>query len=422
MKVTVCVKLSSFWSGAERQSATIPPTVFGGGSIQLARVFGIRIGVDPSWFLILFVIIWSLSGYYGDIFPGEESKSYLLAAASGMLFFLCILLHELGHAVVAKRNGIGIIGIDLWALGGVAKMERDTDSPGVEFRVAAAGPLVTLVIAGAGFAALLLIAGAGEALDAGSFELQSSESSGSEEVLAVVGYLTFINAALLVFNLIPAFPLDGGRIARSIAWRLTGDRTRATRLAARLGRGFSYLMVGAGIFLVFQDQVFSGIWLAVVGVFLGGAARSAELQTELTSRIEGLRVSDVMDAQPVAVPAELPLDRAFDEFFLRYGYPWFPVVDAEGRLVGLVAREAVEGITEAARGGRTVASVMAADPEGDHSGLRVGTEEPLEGMLGLDGLTRLGAIMAVDPDGRLRGIVTIDQVRKELAPGPAVQQ
>jgi len=410
----------AFLSG-ERQSGTIPHTVFGGGSIQLARVFGIRIGVDPSWFLILFVIIWSLSGYYGDIFPGEEGKSYALAAASGLLFFLCILLHELGHAVVAKRNGIGIIGIDLWALGGVAKMEKDTDSPGLEFRVAAAGPLVTLAIAAAGFGAGMLVAGVGHTLEAGSFDLQGGDSGGSEEVLAVLGYLTFINAVLLVFNLIPAFPLDGGRIARSIAWKLTGDRTRATRIAARLGRGFSFVMVGAGIFLVFQDQVFSGIWLAVVGVFLGQAARSAELQSKFTSRIEGVRVSDVMDAQPVALPAELPLDRALDEFFLRYRYPWFPVVDACGRLTGLVVREAVEGVPDAARAGRTVASVMAADPDSGSSGLRVGVEEPLEDVLGLDGLTRLGAIMAVDPDGRLRGIVTMDQVRRALAPEPALE-
>jgi Zn-dependent protease len=382
----------------------------GGGSIQLARIFGIRIGVDASWFLILFVIVWSLSGYYADIFPGDDAKSYLLAVISGLLFFVCILLHELGHALVARRNGLGIIGIDLWALGGVAKLERDSDSAGVEFRVAVAGPVVTLVIAAVCFAAGTLIGGTGDALDAGQFDLSSND-----EVLAVLGYLTFINGLLLVFNLIPAFPLDGGRIARALAWRITGDRTRATRIAARVGRGFSFVMVGVGVFLVFQNRVFDGIWLAVVGMFLGQAARSAELQTELTSRIEGLRVSDVMDAEPVAVPGELTLDRAEDEYFLRYGYPWFPVVDGLGRLTGLVTRAAVEGLPEAIRGGRTVASVMASDTDGE-SRLRVGTEEPLEAVLGKEPLIRLGAMMAVDGEGRLRGIVTADQVRRALQP------
>jgi Zn-dependent protease len=386
----------------------------GGGSVQVARIFGIRIGVDASWFLILFVIIWSLSGYYGDIFPGEDAKSFLLAAASGLLFFLCILLHELGHALVAMRNGVGILGIDLWMLGGVAKLERDTDSAGVEFRVAVAGPLVTLAIALACFGVGTLVAGTDEALDAGQFDLASSD-----ELLAVLGYLTFINAILLVFNLIPAFPLDGGRIARSIAWRLSGDRTRATRFAARLGRGFAILMVGIGVFLVLQDHVFDGIWLAVIGIFLAQASRSAEVHTEITSRIEGLRVSDVMDAEPVAIPADLPLDRAAGEFFLRYGYPWFPVVDGDGRLAGLVTREAVDSVAEAARAGRTARSVMAADLDSHGSGFRVGTEEPLEVLLGLEGLARLGAIMAVDPEGRLRGIVTTDRVRRALQPKTA---
>ena len=398
--------------GHARQSATIRRTVFGGGSsFQLARIFGIRIGVDLSWFIVLFVIIWSLSGYYGDIFPGEDGKAYVLAAVSGLLFFVCILLHELGHALVARRNGIGIAGIDLWALGGVAKLERDTDSAGVEFRVAAAAPLVLLLIAAAGLGVVTLIAGADKALDAGNFELASND-----EALAVLGYLTFINVLLLVFNLIPAFPLDGGRIARAAAWRVTGDRTRATRIAARVGRGFSYLMVAAGVFLVLQDQVFDGVWLAVVGIFLGQAARSAELQTELTSRIEGVRVSDVMDANPVAVAAQMPLDRAFDEFFLRYGYAWFPVVHDDGRLAGLIARGAVEGVPEADRAARTVDSVMPADADAEGSEFRVGTDEPLETLLGREGLARLGAIMAVDRDGRLRGIVTTDRVQRALQP------
>src|ERR687896_54029 len=136
--------------------------MLGGGSIQLARVFGIRIGVDVSWFFVLFLIIWSLSGYYQDVFPGEDTKAFVLAVVSALLFFLSVILHELGHAVVAMRNGIGISGIDLWLFGGVAKMQRDTDTPGVEFRVAVAGPVVTLLIAAACLGAGALIEGAGD--------------------------------------------------------------------------------------------------------------------------------------------------------------------------------------------------------------------------------------------------------------------
>jgi CBS domain-containing protein len=236
-------------------------------------------------------------------------------------------------------------------------------------------------------------------------------------VLSVLGFLAFVNATLLVFNLIPGFPLDGGRIARAIAWQVTGDRTRATRFAARLGRIFSLLMMGAGIFLFLRGDVVGGIWLGFIGFFLGQAARSAEFQTEITSRIEGVLVSDVMDAEPVAVPATLPLDRALDEYFLRYGYPWFPVVDPDGRLSGLVTREAAEGVPEAVRPSRAVASVMAASTDRGRSALQVGLEEPLESLLGREGLQRLGAIMAVDPEGRLRGVVTVDQVRRALQEG-----
>ena len=380
--------------------------MFGGGSIKLARIYGIRIGVDPSWFIVFFLIIWFLSDLYGEAFPGDEAKSYALAVATALLFFFSVLLHELGHAVVAKRNGIGIAGIDLWLLGGVARMERDTDSPGLEFRVAAAGPLVTLLIAAGCFGAGTLIAGASETLDAGSFDPENHN-----ELLAILGYLSLINVLLLLFNLIPAFPLDGGRIARAVAWKITGDRTRATRFAATVGRVFAFAMVAGGILLIVYGVFFTGAWLAFVGYTIGQSARTAVFQSVLTSRIEGLRVADVMDSDPVSVPADATLDRAYEERFLRYGYPWFPVVDSEGRLVGLVTSESIEALPEEERPARTVATVMAGNPG---SGLRVGTEQPLEELLGLDGLARLGAIMAVDSDGRLRGIVTADRLRSAL--------
>jgi Peptidase family M50/CBS domain len=273
--------------------------------------------------------------------------------------------------------------------------------------VAIAGPLVTLAIAALCFGIGTLTANAPDALRASGFE-----TGAFGEVTAVLGYLTSINLLVLVFNLIPGFPLDGGRIARAIAWWRTGDRNRATRFAARLGRGAGWLMVGLGVLLFLRGSVLGGLWLAFIGIFLSQAARSAEMQTAVADRIEGLRVADVMDAEPVAIPEVLALDRARDEFFLRYGWPWFPVVDGSGRLVGIVSREAVDSVGPE-RGFEPVGSVMArAD---DVSGLRVRLEEPLETLLGREGLARLGAIMAVDGDGVLRGIVTIDRMRRALA-------
>jgi Zn-dependent protease len=379
--------------------------VFGGGSIQLARVFGIRIGVDVSWFLVLFLIIYTLSDHYRDV--GAGSGAFLLATVSALLFFLSILLHELGHAVVAIRNGIPIAGIDLWLFGGVAKLERDTDSPGVEFRVAVAGPLVTLAIAAVCFGIGMWISSPEEVLEGAVYD-----SSVGTQATAVLGYLTSINVIVLVFNLIPGFPLDGGRIARAIAWKVTGDRNRATRFAAILGRGAGWLMIGLGVLLAVSVDVLGGVWLAFIGLFLAQAARSAQAQADFAGRIEHLRVSDVMDAEPIAIPRDLPLDRAEEEFFLRYGWPWFPVVDELGRLVGVVSREAVSSVPEHERPGRPIASVMARD-DGD-SGLRARVEDPLESLLGQESLGRLGAVMAVDRDGVLRGVVTIERLRRAL--------
>jgi Zn-dependent protease len=374
--------------------------VFGGGSIQLARVFGIRIGVDLSWLIVLFLIIWSLSDYFGD---------FGLAVIGAFLFFGSILLHELGHAVVAIRSGIPIVGIDLWLFGGVAKMERDTDSPGVEFKVAIAGPIVTLVIAAVCFGIGSLIANANDV-----FQTTSFDNPAASDAVAVLGWLAFVNFWLLVFNLIPGFPLDGGRIARAIAWWRTGDRNRATRFAARLGRGFAYLMMGAGAVLFVQGSLVSGVWLVFIGIFLNQAARSAEVQSAISGRIAGLRVADVMDAEPVALPADLPLGRAEEDYFLRYGWPWFPVVDRSGRLVGVITREAVEGMPPEDRARRTVSQAMAPVEAG--SGLRVRLEEPLETLFAKEALARLGALMAVDSDGVLRGVVTVGQLRRALRP------
>jgi Zn-dependent protease len=385
-----------------------------GRSIQLGRFFGIRVGANPSWFVVLFLLIWLLTGQYKDAFPGHDTKAFLLATASALLLFLCVLLHEFGHALVARRNNVPIVGIELWLFGGIATMSREPDTPGAAFRIAAAGPFVTFLIAAGAWLAGSVIWGGHAFLDAAVL----TERSGYSSAQVLLGYVALVNAGLLVFNLIPGYPLDGGAILRAIAWWRTGDRVRATRFAARTGRFAAYVIMAFGVYVAIRGAVFTGIWFLLIGNFFVQAARGTEMQTQITSQLQGLSVADVMDAEPVAVPSGAKLDRVLDEFFLRYRWPWFPVTDPTGHFLGLVIREKVDEVPEGLRPDWTVDEVMSQDAEGS---LRVLTDAPLESLLGREGLRTLGALMAVDGDGVLRGVVTLDQVRRALQPAsPAV--
>jgi Zn-dependent protease len=377
----------------------------GTGSIQLARIFGIRIGASPSWFVVLFILIIGLSSSYTDRY--SDSTAYGIAVASAALFFVSLTLHELGHALVARRNGIGIAGIDLWFFGGIAKLTRDSSSPGEEFRVSAAGPAVTLLIIVVCVVAGIAITGSNDFLDA--VALNANPAPG----MALLGWLALVNAFLFVFNMVPAFPLDGGRIAKAVAWKITGDRNRGTRFSARLGQGFSYVLIGGGIYLLIVGDAYTGLWFIVLGWFLGQTATGAVASSRFSERLQGVTVADVMDTQPVWVPGDTTVLQAQDEFFLRYRWPWFPVADpASGRFLGLLHQHRVDGAVEEGRPALPVADVV--DPEADEA-FRVRDDTPIEQLVGSEGLRSLGALMVIDRDDRLRGVVTVEQVRRALS-------
>ncbi len=379
--------------------------MLGGSSFALGRIFGIRIGVNASWFLILFLFIFWLSRSFTKIL-GDETVGYAAAVGAAVLFFGSIVLHELGHALAARRSGIEVSGIDLFFFGGVMKMNRDTDTPGKEFAVAIAGPLVTLGIVVVGTVVGIALAGSQEFLDAARLD----GGAPSDVALLLVSFLVTMNAVLLVFNLVPAFPLAGGRIARAAAWKLTGDRGKATRFAATVGQGFAVLMVGLGIYLSLTGEIFDGLWLAVLGWLLGRSARAAVVQTDFTERLEGVTVADIMDAEPVTIPAELPAGRALDEFFLRYRWPWFPVVDAAQRFRGLLERDKADEVPEPSRASSQVGELV----DLDEKSLYVSEDAPLDTLLGNASLRRFGALMAVDAEGRLSGVITQEQVGRAL--------
>jgi Zn-dependent protease len=382
--------------------------MLGFGSLPLGRLFGIRIGVNASWFLVLFLFIYLLSESFSDTLGGDDTTAFAAAVAAALLFFGSIVLHELGHALAARRSGIDVAGIDLFFFGGIMKMSRDTDSPGTEFKVAVAGPLVTLGIVVAGALLGMAIAGGPDRL----WEIAVLEDGTTPGIaLLLLSFLVTMNVGLLAFNLVPAFPLDGGRIARAAAWRVTGDRAKATRFSARIGQGFGLLLIAVGVWFALTRSMLDGLWLIVLGWLLSQAARAAVVQSAFTERLAGVTVADIMDAEPVTIPADLPAARAYEEFFLRFqGWDWFAVVEPDGRYVGVAHRAAVTHAAEGLEGATAARELVGA--AGAESQVR--EDAPLEALLGSESLRRLGALMAVDPDGRLRGVVTVEQVSRAL--------
>jgi Zn-dependent protease len=377
------------------------------GSVKLMNLFGIRIGVDGTWFLILFLMIFWLTGPVRQTLHSSDGVAYITAVATALLFFGSLVVHELGHALVARRQGIQVRRIELFLFGGLTQMSRDAATPGEEFKIAAAGPAATLGFVVMCLAIDLAIVGPHRITHAAELD----NTVRITPVLFSLSWLLLMNILILIFNLIPAFPLDGGRIARAAVWRVTGEKRRGTQAAAQLGRAFAVLLGGFGVFLLLDGYGFTGLWLVMIAFLLGQSARGALVQTALTERIEGVRVSDVMDRQPVAIPSGTPVSQALDEFFLRYGWSWFPVTDQAGHFLGISRQERLQAAHDGGEGWLTVGAVLDA---GSASNWRVDENRPLTEVLSSESLGRLGALMAVDAEGVLRGVLTVEQVRRAL--------
>ena len=296
-------------------------------SIRIGRIAGIQIGLHPSWFVIALLITYSFAeGQLPHDYPGWQPASYWLAGGViSLLFFASVLAHELSHALVALRLGLRVRGITLFIFGGAATLEDEARSPRDEALMAAAGPLTSI-----GIGVVLVVV-----------------ATFVEEpvVGAVTGWLGFINLTLGLFNLIPGFPMDGGRILRAILWRARGDRFAATRNAAVVGRLFGYLLIGVGAFLVLQGgNLFSGVWLALIGWFLSSAAESTVAQVSVERSLRGVKVREVMEADPAWVTPNESVADLVNERMLRGGTRSFLVRHADGGLAGIVTLSDVRRI------------------------------------------------------------------------------
>jgi Zn-dependent protease len=360
-------------------------------SIRIGRLAGIPIGVQPLWVVVVALITFSLGAvYYPDQASGiSPAVAYALGLASALLLFASILLHELGHAVVARRHGVEIEEIDLWLLGGVARMKGYPKAAGDELRFALAGPAVTLAIA--------MLFGAI------SLALPSSAPAG---LRAVIEYQAFINAAILVFNLLPAFPLDGGRVARALIWGRIGDLSRATAVAASIGRGFGWGMIGLGL-LSTAAGALGGIWMAIIGFFVVAAAKAEEGGLRVRTAFAGRQAGRFMSFPAVTVPAATSVEDAIEDFFVKHRYSAFPVLDGE-RLIGLLDFAAVQRVPEARRADTVAADLALHDEE-----LVVEEHQDVAELLERPAFQRVGRAVVTTTKGGV-GILSITDVNRAL--------
>jgi Zn-dependent protease/CBS domain-containing protein len=296
---------------------------------KVFRLLGFDVSIDPSWIVLAVLVAWSLStGYFPFKYNQLSTQQYWIMGIVGALgLFVSIVAHEFCHSLAARRSGMPMKGITLFIFGGVAEMNQEPSSARDEFIIAIVGPLSSLAIAVAFY--LLTLVG---------------EIAGwSMSVVGVMGYLALINLILAVFNLVPAFPLDGGRVLRACLWAWKGDLRKATRLAARIGEGFSLVMIGLGILRILTGYFIGGMWLILIGLFLRSAAQASYRQLLTRRALEGEPLQRFMNPEPVTVPPEIRLDRLVEDYIYRFHHKLYPVVDGE-RLIGCITNRQVKEI------------------------------------------------------------------------------
>lgn len=362
-----------------------------GKTIPIGRLAGIPIGVSGLWLVIVALITWTLgAAYFPDRIDGiAPGFAYALGLLSALLLFASILLHELGHALVARRLGVPVEGIDLWLLGGVAKLGGSPKRAADELRYALAGPVVTAIIVVV-FAILVAVVppGAPEALS------------------AVLAYQLIVNALILGFNLLPAFPLDGGRVVRALVWGRIGDMARATSLAARLGRAFAIGFMALGLIATAAGAA-GGLWLAAVGIFLFLAGRAEESQQWQRAALGGHEASELMAFPAVSITADTSVEEAVRSFFARHRFRAFPVVGPEG-VLGLVSIDRVEAVPASLRPTTSLSELVEDDP-----GLFIDEHADVAELLERPAFRRVGRAVVLPAGGGV-GIISLTEVQRAL--------
>lgn len=364
-----------------------------GRSFRLVTIAGIPVGVSPWWLLIVVLLSWSLgSVYFPETVDAElaPAAAYGLGLLSTLLLFGSILLHEFGHALVARGRGVEVEAIDLWLLGGVAKMRGEAHRPGDELRYALAGPAVTLVIVAVFAVASLLVGDRSTVLG------------------ALVAYQLVINVAILGFNMIPAFPLDGGRVLRALLWARGGDSRRATRIAATIGRVFGAGMVAFGLLTLLAGAP-GGLWFAIVGGFIVAAAASQAQAVEIEAALSGMPAEALMSSPVDVIAADTTVERAIAEHFVAERHTAFPVVAGDGAVLGVITLQQVSALAPERRASTSVLELADDDPQ-----LLTLAGEDVAVLLQRPAFQRVGRLVVTGIDGAPLGLLSITDVQRAL--------
>jgi Zn-dependent protease/CBS domain-containing protein len=364
-------------------------------SVRLGRIAGVEVGLHWSLAIVFVLIVWTLAGQiFPSVVPDQPQSAYwLVSALAAFLFYTSLLSHEMGHALVARRLGVKVDGITLWIFGGVARLRGDAATPSAEVKIAIAGPIVSLAVA-------ILFGVITFALDA---------TAGPPLVEGACAWLAGSNALLLLFNLIPAFPLDGGRLLRAWLWQRSGDRYRATSSAARLGRICAFLMIAVGLASLFLQGALSGLWLIFLGWFLLSAARSEEAQVLMRGALDGLRVGDLMTRDPILAPGWITVDEFMRSYLPGQRVIAFPLKTFDGDLDGLVTLNRLAQVAPEERNSRRVRDVGT----GMDEVAKASPNEPVIAVLDRFRPSDEGQMLVID-GGKLVGMLSPTDVTRAL--------
>jgi Zn-dependent protease/CBS domain-containing protein len=367
-----------------------------GKRINLFKLLGFQVRIDMSWIVLALLIAWSLSSglfplYYKDL---STSTYWIMGIIGTVGLFLSIVFHEFCHSVVARKYGVPMKGITLFIFGGMAEMSEEPTSAKAEFMMAVAGP-ISSVLAGLAFYALLAL---------------GKQAGWISPVKGVLAYLAWINMILAAFNLLPAFPLDGGRVLRSILWGVKRNLRWASRISSRIGSFFGFVMIFFGFVSFFRGDFIGGLWWFLIGMFLHSAAKMSYQQLLTRKALEGETVRRFMKEDPVTVPSSATVDQLVEDYIYRYHFKMFPVVESSGKLLGCVTTKDVKAVPKEEWGKKSVGEIAASCTEAN----TIPSGEDAVKALSRMSQNNISRLMVID-DGHLAGVITLKDMLKFLS-------